>query len=374
MKRFAKSLLVMILGLLMSVNVMADVQTGKTGPDYPTDYYMIVESKAGGIDIYSQPELDATKLNDEQIPNGTALHIEGEVEDTENNRTWGYTEYHGMYGYAPLDECRPADSRKEAIDSELYIAGKDHVDYNADYDVKAYAEDGSQKLYQGPGTKYGEVPGVRDIKNGETLHITEDAEMVDGSHWGVTTIDGTEGWVDLEKTEEWRKEHPETEETSAPAVAETEDSDLVDMQAADGTNAKASAVSTVESGVTPTEKAKVTETPAPTATEAAKATETPAPTATEAAKATETPAPTATEAAKATETPTPTEAAKTPVATEEPEQKEAGEETDAKESKQASGQNVEAAKSGWYQSPFTWIAVVAVLAVAGLLIYHKKKK
>lgn len=47
MKKLAKSFLVMILGLLMSVNVMADVQTGKTEPDYPTDYYMIVESKAG---------------------------------------------------------------------------------------------------------------------------------------------------------------------------------------------------------------------------------------------------------------------------------------------------------------------------------------
>ena len=199
MKKLTKSFLVMILGLLMSVNVMADVQTGKTGPDYPTDYYMIVESKAGGIDIYSQPDLESTRLNDEQIPNGTALHIEGEVEDTENNRTWGYTEYHGMYGYAPLDECRPADSRKEAIDSELYIAGKDQVNYNADYDVNAYAEEGSQKLYQGPGTKYGEVPGVRDIENGESRVITQDAEMVDGSHWGVTTVDGTEDWVDLEK-------------------------------------------------------------------------------------------------------------------------------------------------------------------------------
>ena len=164
MKKLAKSLLVIALGLFMSVNVMADVQTGKTGPDYPTDYYMIVESKAGGIDIYSQPDLESTRLNDEQIPNGTALHIEGEVEDTENNRTWGYTEYHGMYGYAPLDECRPADSRKEAIDSELYIAGKDHVNYNADYDVNAYAEEGTQKLYQGPGTKYGEVPECAILK------------------------------------------------------------------------------------------------------------------------------------------------------------------------------------------------------------------
>lgn len=332
MKKLAKSLLVIALGLFMSVNVMADVQTGKTGPDYPTDYYMIVESKAGGIDIYSQPDLESTRLNDEQIPNGTALHIEGEVEDTENNRTWGYTEYHGMYGYAPLDECRPADSRKEAIDSELYIAGKDHVNYNADYDVKADAEGGSQKLYQGPGTKYGEVPGVRDIENGETLHITQDAEMVDGSHWGVTTVDGTEGWVDLEKTEEWKAEHLDTVEESVDAVAEV--------------------------SVTPTEAAKATETPAPT--EAAEATETPAPT--EAAEATETPTPTITEEAD--------EAENTEKDSKEPE----AENSDTKDSREASGQNVKAAKTKWYQNPFTWIIGIAVLAVIGLLVYHNKKK
>ena len=308
MKKLAKSLLVIALGLFMSVNVMADVQTGKTEPDYPTDYYMIVESKAGGIDIYSQPDLESTKLNDEQIPNGTALHIEGEVEDTENNRTWGYTEYHGMYGYAPLDECRPADSRKEAIDSELYIAGKDHVNYNADYDVNAYAEEGTQKLYQGPGTKYGEVPGVRDIENGETLHITQDAEMADGSHWGVTTVDGTEGWADLEKTEEWKAEHLDTVEESVDAVAEV--------------------------SVTPTEVAKATETPTPTITEEAD------------------------------------EAENTEKDSKEPE----AENSDTKDSREASGQNVKVTASRWYQNPFTWIAVIAVLAVAGLLIYHNKKK
>lgn len=353
MKKLTKSFLVMILGLLMSVNVMADVQTGKTGPDYPTDYYMIVESKAGGIDIYSQPDLESTRLNDEQIPNGTALHIEGEVEDTENNRTWGYTEYHGMYGYAPLDECRPADSRKEAIDSELYIAGKDHVNYNADYDVKADAEGGSQKLYQGPGTKYGEVPGVRDIENGETLHITQDAEMVDGSHWGVTRVDGTEGWVDLEKTEEWKAEHLDTVEESVDAVAEA--------------NGDA-AVPTEEMTVTPTAGAadtasKIQENSADasiTPTEAAEATETPAPT--EAAEATETPTPTITEEAD--------EAENTEKASKEPE----AENSDTKDSREASGQNVKVTASRWYQNPFTWIAVIAVLAVAGLLIYHNKKK
>ena len=379
MKKLAKSLLVILMGLFMSVNVMADVQTGKTQPDYSTDYYMIVESKAGGIDLYSQPDFDSTKLNDEQIPNGTALHITGEVEDTENNRTWGYTEYHKMNGYAALDECRPAQSRKEAIDSELYIAGKDHVNYSADYDVKAYAEEGTQKLYQGPGEKYGEVPGVRDIENGEILHITEDAEMVDGSYWGVTTVDGTEGWMDLEKTEEWLKEHPEAQKESVDAEPVTEEA--VDAGAA--TENAVGAEPVEDSGVAAasktTEKSATATTPAPTATPKVtatpKPTETPAPTAT--TEPAETPAPTA--ATEATETPAPTaatEATETPAATAEPEKEDteaAQDETDAK-SRQASGQDVRSTSGHWYQNPFIWIIAVAVLAVAGLLIYHYKKR
>ena len=379
MKKLAKSLLVILMGLCMSVNVMADVQTGKTEPDYSTDYYMIVESKAGGIDFYSQPDFDSTKLNDEQIPNGTALHITGEVEDKENNRTWGYTEYHKMKGYAPLDECRPAQSRKEAIDSELYIAGKDHVNYSADYDVKAYAEEGTQKLYQGPGEKYGEVPGVRDIENGETLHITQDAEMVDGSYWGVTTVDGTEGWMDLEKTEEWLKEHPEAQTESVDAEAVTEEAADVEPAAENAVNAEPVEGSGVAAASKTTEKSATATTPAPTATPKVtatpKPTETPAPTAT--TEPAETPAPTA--ATEATETPAPTaatEATETPAATAEPEKEDteaAQDETDAK-SRQASGQDVRSTSGHWYQNPFIWIIAVAVLAVAGLLIYHYKKR
>lgn len=362
MKKLAKSLLVILMGLFMSVNVMADVQTGKTEPDYSTDYYMIVESKAGGIDLYSQPDFDSTKLNDEQIPNGTALHITGEVEDTENNRTWGYTEYHKMNGYAPLDECRPAQSRKEAIDSELYIAGKDHVNYSADYDVKAYAEEGTQKLYQGPGEKYGEVPGVRDIENGETLHITQDAEMVDGSHWGVTTVDGTEGWMNLEKTEEWLKEHPEAQTESVDAEAVTEEAVDAEAAAENAVSAEHVEDSGVAAASKTTEKS-ATATPKVTATP--KATETPAPTA--ATGATETPA--ATAATEPTGTPAVT-------ATVEPEKEgteAAQDETDAK-SRQASGQDVRSTSGHWYQNPFIWIIAAAVLAVAGLLIYHYKKR
>ena len=228
-----------------------------------------------------------------------------------------------MKGYAPLDECRPAQSRKEAIDSELYIAGKDHVNYSADYDVKAYAEEGTQKLYQGPGEKYGEVPGVRDIENGETLHITQDAEMVDGSHWGVTTVDGTEGWMNLEKTEEWLKEHPEAQTESVDAEAAAENA--------------VSAEPVEDSG----------ETTASKTTEKSATATTP--------KATETPAATATAEPEKEDT----EAAQ--------------DETDAK-SRQASGQDVRSTSGHWYQNPFIWIIAVAVLAVAGLLIYHYKKR
>ena len=369
MKKLAKSLLVILVGLFMSVNVMADVQTGKTEPDYSTDYYMIVESKAGGIDFYSQPDFDSTKLNDEQIPNGTALHITGEVEDKENNRTWGYTEYHKMKGYAPLDECRPAQSRKEAIDSELYIAGKDHVNYSADYDVKAYAEEGTQKLYQGPGEKYGEVPGVRDIENGEILHITEDAEMVDGSYWGVTTVDGTEGWMDLEKTEEWLKEHPEAQTESVDAEAVTEEAVDAEAAAENAVSAEPVEDSGVAAASKTTEKSATATTPKATATPKVtatpKPTETPAPTA--ATEPAETPALTA--ATEATETPAVT-------ATAEPEKEDteaAQDETDA-ESRQASVQDVRSTSGHWYQNPFIWIIAVAVLAVAGLLIYHYKKR
>ena len=393
MKKLAKSFLVILMGLFMSVNVMADVQTGKTEPDYSTDYYMIVESKAGGIDFYSQPDFDSTKLNDEQIPNGTALHITGEVEDKENNRTWGYTEYHKMKGYAPLDECRPAQSRKEAIDSELYIAGKDHVNYSADYDVKAYAEEGTQKLYQGPGEKYGEVPGVRDIENGEILHITEDAEMVDGSYWGVTTVDGTEGWMDLEKTEEWLKEHPEAQKESVDAEPVTEEAvdagaateNAVSAEPVEDSGVAAASKTTKKSAMTTTPKATAT----PKVTVTPKATETPAPTvtteptettvSTAATGPTETPAPTAT--TEPTETPVSTAATgptETPevTATVEPEKEntEAAQDATDAESRQASGQDVRSTSSHWYQNPFIWIIAAAVLAVAGLLIYHYKKR
>ena len=319
MKKTGMIWLIALMCMFFPVNVWADISDKKTEPDIKTDYYMIVESKQGGIDIYAHPDLESAKLNEELIPNGTSLHIEGEVEDTAHSRTWGYVQYHGMYGYVPLDDCRPAQSRKEAIDSELYIAGRDHVDYNADYDVRAYASEGTQKLYQGPGEKYGEVPGVRDIKNGESLHVTQDAELVDGSHWGVTTVDGKEGWINLDDTEDAARKRGELSENDTDTKKE-----FVTM------------ITSEEAELSKMPEATVT----PEATEAPTVTVTP--------EATE--APTATETLEAAETSTSTEVPK---------------ETAASVSEES---------NSLIQTPFWWIAAAAVIAVAGVLIYHFKKK
>ena len=331
MKKTGMIWLIALMCMFFPVNVWADISDKKTEPDIKTDYYMIVESKQGGIDIYAHPDLESAKLNEELIPNGTSLHIEGEVEDTAHSRTWGYVQYHGMYGYVPLDDCRPAQSRKEAIDSELYIAGRDHVDYNADYDVRAYASEGTQKLYQGPGEKYGEVPGVRDIKNGESLHVTQDAELVDGSHWGVTTVDGKEGWINLDDTEDAARKRGELSENDTDTKKE-----FVTMI----TSEEAELSKMPEATVTP----EATE--APTATVTPEATE--APTVTVTPEATE--APTATETLEAAETSTSTEVPKETAAS-------AAEESNS-----------------LIPTPFWWIAAAAVIAVAGVLIYHFKKK
>ena len=80
MKKKLGMLLAVLLTFCMTVGVFADA--GKTQQvDYKTDYYMIVESPDGGVDMYSEADTSSPKLNDELIPNGTAIHVEGETTD-----------------------------------------------------------------------------------------------------------------------------------------------------------------------------------------------------------------------------------------------------------------------------------------------------
>lgn len=392
-----------ILCMIISVTVSADVQNKQTQPDYKTDYYMIVESKAGGIDIYANPDLEAAKLSEEMIPNGTALHIEGEVEDETHKRTWGYVQYHGMNGFVPLDDCRPAASRQEAIDSELYLAGRDNVNYQADYDITVSEED-DMKLYQGPGEKYGTVPGVRDIKSGETLHITQDAHMNDGSYWGVTTIDGKQGWVNLDEVNnpdqqegtESGEMSDSTENGKTPGKTDSA------LSAEDAETSDTAVSVSTEKPETPSEA--VSETAGEPGTAFASETEEKpeisvaapsiTPDATESSEAASAPKAVPEKASGTDDTASgKKEAEGTPAVSEKPESAEVTgadnkktekskekEEPSVKKTENSAGENAQetSAKtvetSSGIPTPFLWIAAIAVGAAAGVLIYHFKKR
>ena len=422
-----------ILCMIISVTVSADVQNKQTQPDYKTDYYMIVESKAGGIDIYANPDLEAAKLSEEMIPNGTALHIEGEVEDETHKRTWGYVQYHGMNGFVPLDDCRPVASRQEAIDSELYLAGRDNVNYQADYDITVSEED-DMKLYQGPGEKYGTVPGVRDIKSGETLHITQDAHMNDGSYWGVTTIDGKQGWVNLDEvnnpdqqegtesgemsdsTENGKtpgktdsalsSEDAETSDTAVSVSTEKPETPSEAVSETAGEPGTAFASETEETGKPETPSEAVLKTagePGTTPSAISETEEKP-----EISVAAPSITPDATESSEAASAPKAVpekasgtddtafgkkEAEGTAAVSEKPESAEVTgadnkktekskekEEPSVKKTENSAGENAQetSAKtvetSSGIPTPFLWIAAIAVGAAAGVLIYHLKKR
>lgn len=394
-----------ILCMIISVTVSADVQNKQTEPDYKTDYYMIVESKAGGIDIYANPDLEAAKLSEEMIPNGTALHIEGEVEDETHKRTWGYVQYHGMNGFVPLDDCRPAASRQEAIDSELYLAGRDNVNYQADYDITVSEED-DMKLYQGPGEKYGTVPGVRDIKSGETLHITQDAHMNDGSYWGVTTIDGKQGWVNLDEVNnpdqregiESGEMSDSTENGKTPgktdsalSAEDTETSDTAASVSTEKPETSSEAVSktagepgTTPSAISETEEKPETSVAAPSITpDAAESSEAASASKAVPEKASGT-ADTVSGKKEAEGTPAVSEKSESAEVTgagnKETEKSKEKEEPSVKKTENSAGENAQETSaqtvktSSGIPAPFLWIAAIAVGAAAGVLIYHFKKR
>ena len=394
-----------ILCMIISVTVSADVQNKQTEPDYKTDYYMIVESKAGGIDIYANPDLEAAKLSEEMIPNGTALHIEGEVEDETHKRTWGYVQYHGMNGFVPLDDCRPAASRQEAIDSELYLAGRDNVNYQADYDITVSEED-DMKLYQGPGEKYGTVPGVRDIKSGETLHITQDAHMNDGSYWGVTTIDGKQGWVNLDEVNnpdqqegtesvemsdstENGKTPGKTDSALSSEDAETSDTAVsVSTEKPETPSAEVSKTAG-EPGTTPSaiseteEKPEISVAALSITPDAAESSEAASASKAVPEKASGT-ADTVSGKKEAEGTPAVSEKSESAEVTgagnKETEKSKEKEESSVKKTENSAGENAQETSaqtvktSSGIPAPFLWIAAIAVGAAAGVLIYHFKKR
>lgn len=394
MKKKLGMLLAVLLTFCMTVGVFADA--GKTQQvDYKTDYYMIVESPDGGVDMYSEADASSPKLNDELIPNGTAIHVEGETTD-EAGKVWVYAQLHGMFGFLEENYLKPA-TLAEAVASELVLYGSKDANYSITVNAK---EDGSVCLYKGPGKKYGTVSGGCNIANGEKLYIDTEVDTGKDGIWGHTEAGDVSGWVNI-------AEATNTEESTVELVPETEkeaEDGSQSVQAGEntsevgkaGTEGKDSSDVEAEPTGTPTPKPEKTSTPAPKPTE----TSTPAPEPTKKATAasepteTSTPAPEPTEAStpapepteastptpEPTETSTPTpEPTETSTPTPEPSvtiapTEEATVTVAPSESaeQEASSKNVESTDKG--MNSVIWILVVVIIIGIAVVIWLLKKK
>lgn len=384
MKKKLGMLLAVLLTFCMTVGVFADA--GKTQQvDYKTDYYMIVESPDGGVDMYSEADASSPKLNDELIPNGTAIHVEGETTD-EAGKVWVYAQLHGMFGFLEENYLKPA-TLAEAVASELALYGSKDENYSITVNAK---EDGSVCLYKGPGKKYGTVSGGCNIANGEKLYIDTEVDTGKDGIWGHTEAGDVSGWVNIAEatnTEESTVELvPETEKEAEDSSQSVQDGENTSEVGKAGTEGKDSSDVEAEPTGTPTPKPEKTSTPAPKPT----GTSTPAPEPTKKATAasepteTSTPAPEPTEAStpapEPTETSTPTpEPTETSTPTPEPSETMAPTEEAAvtvapseSAEQEASSENVESTDKG--MNSVIWILVVVIIIGIAVVIWLLKKK
>lgn len=394
MKKKLGMLLAVLLTFGMTVGVFADA--GKTQQvDYKTDYYMIVESPDGGVDMYSEADASSPKLNDELIPNGTAIHVEGETTD-EAGMVWVYAQLHGMFGFLEENYLKPA-TLAEAVASELALYGSKDANYSITVNAK---DNGSVCLYKGPGKKYGTVSGGCNIANGEKLYIDTEVDTGKDGIWGHTEAGDVSGWVNIAEatnTEESTVELvPETEKEAEDGSQSVQDGENTSEVGKAGTEGKDSSDVEAEPTGTPTPKPEKTSTPAPKptgtstpvpeptkkATAASEPTETstPTPEPTE----TSTPAPEPTEAStpapEPTETSTPTpEPTETSTPTPEPSETMAPTEEAAvtaapseSAEQEASSENVESTDKG--MNSVIWILVVVIIIGIAVVIWLLKKK
>ena len=384
MKKKLGMLLAVLLTFCMTVGVFADA--GKTQQvDYKTDYYMIVESPDGGVDMYSEADASSPKLNDELIPNGTAIHVEGETTD-EAGKVWVYAQLHGMFGFLEENYLKPA-TLAEAVASELVLYGSKDANYSITVNAK---EDGSVCLYKGPGKKYGTVSGGCNIANGEKLYIDTEVDTGKDGIWGHTEAGDVSGWVNIAEatnTEESTVELvPETEKEAEDGSQSVQDGENTSEVGKAGTEGKDIGDAEAELTGTPTPKPEKTSTPTPKPTE----TSTPAPEPTETSTPTPEPSETSMPTPEPTETSTPTpvptetstptpEPTETSTPTPEPIEtiaptEEAAVTAAPSESaeQEASSENVESTDKG--MSSVIWILVVVIIIGIAVVIWLLKKK
>ena len=297
--------LAVILTFCMYTAVLADA--GKSQQvDYKTDYYMIVESPDGGVDMYSETDASSPKLNDELIPNGTVIHVEGESKD-DTGEIWAYAQLHNVFGFFEENYLKPA-TLAEAVASELQLFGSEEVNYSITVNAK---EDGSVSLYKGPGKKYGTVSGGCKIANGESLYIDTEVDTGKDGVWGHTSAGDVSGWVNIAEATNTQENAVELIQDTADksgdreVVTSADSQEAEDQNSADQETGKETILTPVaESGntVTPTSEPTNTSTPTPEPTN----TSTPTPEPTSISTPTPEPTNTSTPTPEPTNTSTPT--------------------------------------------------------------------
>ena len=98
---------------------------------------MIVESPDGGVDMYSEADASSPKLNDELIPNGTAIHVE-ERPQMKLERYGYMLSFMACLGFLEENYLKPA-TLAEAVASELALYGSKDENYSITVNAK---EDG----------------------------------------------------------------------------------------------------------------------------------------------------------------------------------------------------------------------------------------
>ena len=367
--------LAVLLTFCMCTVVWADA--GKSQQvDYKTDYYMIVESPDGGVDMYTETDTSSPKLNDELIPNGTVIHVEGESKD-DAGEIWAYAQLHNVFGFFEENYLKPA-TLAEAVASELQLFGSEEVNYSITVNAK---EDGSVSLYKGPGKKYGTVSGGCKIANGEKLYIDTEVDTGKDGVWGHTSAGEVEGWVNI-------GEATNTQETTVELVPESSTENVRNAESiAEEATAEEALAGTKEAQTptpvptntsTPTPKPEETSTPTPEPEETAtptpepEETSTPTPEPEETSTPTPEPEETSTPTPEATATSTPSPEPTETVAPTEEQQPSVSAAPSESADQETSSENVESSSNG--MSNIIWILIVVIVIGIAVVIRLLKKK
>lgn len=171
----------LIVAIILCASVIPAFADAASYPMEQVDYYVIVATPDGGLNLRAGPGVEYSTVIDYRIPDGVELHI------TLESDNWGYTKYNGEYGWVALKQTTYNGDGGNTTTTE------DTID-NVDYYVYVATPDGGLNLREGPSINYDKVISGR-IPDGVKLHITGEK-----NGWGLTEYQNKSGWISLNQT------------------------------------------------------------------------------------------------------------------------------------------------------------------------------